>query len=99
MSNSTIKNAVAAVIALSISATSTSAIANARQQNKSSMPETMSNIDGMEKCYGIAKAGTNDCSTASHGCAGESKVNNEKEAWIFVPTGTCNKIVGGNTTG
>ena len=35
MSNSTIKNAVAAVIALSISATSTSAIANARQQNKS----------------------------------------------------------------
>ena len=54
-------------------------------------------IEGMEKCYGIAKAGHNDCGTASHYCAGEAKMNNDKKEWIIVPTGTCNKIVGGST--
>jgi uncharacterized membrane protein len=52
--------------------------------------------DGMEKCYGIAKAGQNDCGTASHHCGGEARSDGEKDAWIFVPTGVCNKIVGGS---
>jgi len=52
----------------------------------------------MEKCYGIVKAGKNDCGAAgANACAGQSKQNNDPEAWIFVPKGTCNKIAGGNT--
>ncbi len=49
----------------------------------------------MEKCAGIAKAGKNDCGSAANACAGTSKTNADKSAWILVPKGTCAKIVGG----
>jgi uncharacterized membrane protein len=51
-----------------------------------------------EKCYGIVKAGKNDCATKTEACAGQSKANGAKDAWIGVPKGTCDKIVGGSTT-
>ena len=48
-----------------------------------------------EKCYGLAKAGKNDCaSTGNNSCAGTSKVNADPNAWIFVPAGYCERIVG-----
>jgi uncharacterized membrane protein len=43
----------------------------------------------MEKCYGITKAGKNDCGTKAHACAGLSKTNNDPNEWVFVPKGTC----------
>jgi uncharacterized membrane protein len=52
-----------------------------------------------EKCYGIAKAGKNDCaSTGNNSCAGTSKANADPRAWIFVPAGYCERIVNGSTT-
>jgi len=52
-----------------------------------------------EKCYGIAKAGSNDCaaSNGAHSCAGMSKVDSDPGEWIYVPTGYCDRIVGGHT--
>jgi uncharacterized membrane protein len=49
-----------------------------------------------EKCYGVAKAGKNDCQTANSSCAGSSKRDSQKDAWLFVPAGTCERLVGGN---
>ncbi len=50
-----------------------------------------------EKCYGLAKAGKNDCaSTGSNSCAGTSKVNADPRAWIYVPAGYCERIVNGS---
>jgi uncharacterized membrane protein len=50
-----------------------------------------------EKCYGLAKAGQNDCaSTGSNSCAGTSRVNADPRAWIFVPAGYCERIVSGS---
>jgi len=49
-----------------------------------------------EKCYGIAKAGKNDCQTASSSCAGTSKANAQKDAWVYVPKGTCDRVVNGS---
>jgi uncharacterized membrane protein len=49
----------------------------------------------IEKCYGVSKAGKNDCQTASSSCAGTSKKDHEASAWLGVPKGTCEKIVGG----
>jgi uncharacterized membrane protein len=47
----------------------------------------------MEKCFGVAKAGKNDCAAgAGTSCAGTSKVNYQKNAWKLVPAGTCTKI-------
>jgi uncharacterized membrane protein len=49
-----------------------------------------------EKCFGISKAGQNDCQTSASACAGTSKRDNQADAWIYVPKGTCDKIVGGS---
>jgi len=52
-----------------------------------------------EKCYGIAKAGQNDCAAANgaHSCAGQAKADNGASDWKFVAKGTCEKA-GGKTT-
>ena len=49
-----------------------------------------------EKCYGIAKAGKNDCQTANSSCAGTSKRDKQGDAWIYVPKGTCDRVVEGS---
>jgi uncharacterized membrane protein len=49
-----------------------------------------------EKCFGIAKAGKNDCQTANSSCAGTSKRDHQGDAWIYMPTGACDKVVGGS---
>ena len=52
-----------------------------------------------EKCFGIAKAGSNDCAsmTGAHSCAGMSKADSDPSEWIYVPAGYCSRIVGGQT--
>ncbi|QTN26573.1 DUF2282 domain-containing protein [Rhodoferax sp. AJA081-3] len=49
-----------------------------------------------EKCYGIAKAGQNDCASisGSHSCAGQSKVDMDKSEWKYVAKGTCKGMKG-----
>ncbi|MDH5772275.1 MAG: DUF2282 domain-containing protein [Rhodospirillaceae bacterium] len=54
------------------------------------------NAAEMENCYGIAKAGHNDCKTANSSCAGTSKMDMQKDAFVAVPKGTCAKIAGGS---
>ena len=50
----------------------------------------------MEKCYGVAKAGHNDCATAHSSCAGTAAQDRLGSAFIVVPKGTCEKIAGGS---
>jgi len=52
---------------------------------------------GMEKCFGVAKAGHNDCGSnkTAHACAGQSKVDNDPHDFKYVKTGTC-KDMGGS---
>jgi uncharacterized membrane protein len=47
-----------------------------------------------EKCYGIAKAGANDCSTGAHSCAGQSKTDNDPVEWKYTAKGTCKDMKG-----
>jgi len=51
---------------------------------------------GKEKCYGIAKAGTNDCAnlSGSHSCAGQNKTAMAIDEWNYVAKGTCAKMGG-----
>ena len=50
-----------------------------------------------EKCYGVAKAGKNDCKAGpGTSCAGSSTVDGQGNAWMLVVKGTCGKIVGGS---
>jgi uncharacterized membrane protein len=56
-----------------------------------------SNENKMEKCFGVVKAGKNDCADLknTHSCAGEAKVNGNKEEWILLPKGVCERLVNG----
>jgi uncharacterized membrane protein len=49
-----------------------------------------------EKCYGIAKAGQNDCANlaGTHSCAGQAKVDNAPGEWKYVAKGTCKQAGG-----
>jgi uncharacterized membrane protein len=49
-----------------------------------------------EKCFGIAKAGQNDCAnlSGSHSCAGQSKVDMAADEWKYVAAGTCAQMKG-----
>ena len=76
--------ALAGVLALGLASVSSSAIAGK---------------PGFEKCQGVAKAGMNDCGTSKHSCAGQAKADGDAEEWVYVPEGTCNKIVGGKVKG
>ena len=62
-------------------------------------PLTVHAAGDKEKCFGIAKAGQNDCANASgtHSCAGQSKADMAPDEWKYVAKGTCEKE-GGKTT-
>jgi uncharacterized membrane protein len=49
-----------------------------------------------EKCFGVAKAGANDCANLSgtHSCAGQSKADMALDDWKYVPKGTCKEMKG-----
>jgi uncharacterized membrane protein len=63
--------------------------------NASAEPKKMGK--NMEQCFGIAKAGMNDCSSnkSAHSCAGQATKNNDPMDFVAVPKGTCDKIAGG----
>ncbi|HEY1326540.1 MAG TPA: DUF2282 domain-containing protein [Casimicrobiaceae bacterium] len=79
--NARIPAAVAGIVALSLAA-----LVNAAPVEQKS---------GTEKCFGVAKAGQNDCGTAKHACAGlGAKVDHDPSEWKYVPTGSCEKMGG-----
>ena len=52
-----------------------------------------------ELCYGVAKAGQNDCKTPGGSCQGSSKIDNDKNAFLALPKGVCAKLAGGTLKG
>lgn len=56
--------------------------------------EKSQNITKKEKCAGIVKAGMNDCAANGHSCSGKASKNSVPNEWIYVPQGSCQKIVG-----
>ena len=82
MKTTLISSALAGLIALG----AVSATAQAADEDKD-----------MEKCYGVAKAGMNDCAAKAHSCAGHATKDADGKDWIKVPKGTCDRIVGGST--
>jgi uncharacterized membrane protein len=79
--NAILQSAIAGILALTLAQA-----ANAQDSSASK-----------EKCYGIAKAGQNDCGTARHTCAGKATRDNSPDDWKYVAKGTCTKA-GGRTS-
>lgn len=87
-------SAVAGILTLGLMATASPAFANDKEKMGGMMDQK-----GMEKCFGVAKAGMNDCKSGLHGCKGKAKADGEKDSFVLVPRGTCSKIVAGNLKG
>jgi uncharacterized membrane protein len=47
-----------------------------------------------DKCYGVAKAGQNDCAANGHSCAGQAKMDKDPTEWKYVAKGECEKMGG-----
>jgi uncharacterized membrane protein len=68
-------------------------IASALVTIASAGPLPAEKMVGMEKCYGIALKGQNDCAAgAGTTCAGTSTVDYNGAAWKAVPKGTCTSM-------
>ena len=80
-SNSVLKAVMGSAIALSATVLSSTAFAADEHE-------------GMEQCAGVIKAGQNDCATVKNACHGHVEKNSDPMAWIYVPKGTCDRIVG-----
>lgn len=81
--NKKIMTAMAAFVAITATSATLSATNDVANQNT-------------EKCYGIAKAGMNDCATATASCAGSATKDKQADAFLLIPKGLCDKIVGGS---
>ena len=49
-----------------------------------------------ERCYGVVRAGANDCANAVHSCAKQAPADRDRREWIAVPKGTCLRLTGGS---
>jgi len=78
---------VASALALSVALG-----ACAKMEQKS---EAQPQAAAMEHCYGVAKAGGNDCKSGAHACAGHSTVDGDPDSFVALPAGTCGKLAGG----
>jgi len=78
--DSLLRLAVTGLLALGTTAAATSALAA---------------DDNKEQCAGIVRAGHNDCATSTNACHSHATVDASAEAWVYLPKGTCERLVGG----
>ena len=78
ISDATIAGAIAGVIALTAGSAGAANVQCAER----------------ERCYGVVKAGKNDCATANSACSGTAQRDYQKDAWVYLPKGTCVRLGG-----
>ena len=67
--------------------------------DEAAVQEAAEATDENEKCFGVAKAGANDCAAGpGTTCSGSSTVDAQGNAWVYVVKGTCERLVGGSLT-
>lgn len=79
MSETILRQAVPALLALAGATVATNAVAA---------------DESKEQCAGVVKAGKNDCATTMNACHGHVEMDSAPMAWIYLPKGTCERIVG-----
>jgi uncharacterized membrane protein len=86
VSKKVLNTVLASAVALTIAGASTNAVAM--------------DMKDKEKCYGVVKAGANDCGNAAktHSCAGHAATDAEGGEWLALPAGVCERLAGGSVT-
>lgn len=84
-SSKTVNTLIAGAFATTMGLAATSAEADDKKAEK-------------EKCYGVVKAGKNDCGNAAgtHSCAGQASVDADGGEWLSLPKGICERLAGGS---
>ncbi len=72
----------------------TSALAGLLAAGASLQAAAQAKPPAMERCFGVAKAGQNDCGTATHTCHAKATRDNDPAEWKMVAHGTCEKLGG-----
>jgi len=80
-----------------ITTTVGSLLALAQTGSQAQQPAASPGFDA-ERCFGVARAGKNDCAANGHACQGQAKRDHSPREWLFLPAGTCERIVGGSPT-
>ena len=65
------------------------------KEQKMTMERMVKN--NLEKCYGVAARGKNDCGEGAHSCVGQSTRDRDPASFVLVPKGDCQKFAGGKT--
>lgn len=65
------------------------------KEQKATMERMVKN--NLEKCYGVAARGKNDCAEGQHSCVGQATRDRDPQSFVLVPKGDCQKLAGGKT--
>jgi uncharacterized membrane protein len=97
MNRRTFVPSLAAAIGLAMVAQAMPAQAQQADPKKQTMDRmTRGNL---EKCYGVAAKGKNDCAEGAHSCAGQATQDRDKASFVLLPKGDCGKLAGGSLKG
>jgi uncharacterized membrane protein len=92
-----------ATLAAAVSLVMAAPGAFAQQSGKPMTKEQQATMERMqknnlEKCYGVAARGKNDCAEGAHSCAGQATHDRDKASFVALPKGDCQKLAGGSPT-
>lgn len=73
----------------------TAAIAGAFAITALGLSQAQAQDEDLEKCYGVVKAGKNDCAGPGHTCQGQAKTDADPNEFVLIPAGTCERLVNG----
>jgi uncharacterized membrane protein len=96
LATATLAAAVGLALAASVQAQTDKSGKPMTKEQKMTMERMVKN--NLEKCYGVAARGKNDCAEGAHSCVGQSTRDREADSFVLVPKGDCQKLAGGKTS-
>jgi len=88
---------LAAAVGLALAGTASRAQSDKPMTKEQQMTMERMVKNNLEKCYGVAARGKNDCAEGAHSCVGQSTRDRDPASFVLVPKGDCQKLGGGKT--
>ena len=99
MNRTLVTATLAAAVGLALSAPAYAQDKGGKPMNKDQQQQMeRMQKNNLEKCYGIAARGKNDCGEGAHSCVGQATHDRDKASFVLLPKGDCQKITGGTLT-
>src|SRR2546428_12824977 len=95
LATATLAAAVGLALAASVQAQTDKSAKPMTKEQKMTMERMVKN--NLEKCYGVAARGKNDCAEGAHSCVGQATRDRDSASFVLVPKGDCQKLADGIT--